>query len=340
MLVPPSKHDALWADVPLRALLPKGLDGVLVTGLGVSAHRDALPVIRMQADVQNQGYAAGMIAAYSAASGEALRELDLRVIQRKLVESGTLPERVLTDVDSFPVADACLVEALNEGWDSLAGVSLLLGEPARSRPLIAQAYADLQGAKSVKRLRYAQLLALLGDRSGQDELVAAIDATAWDAGWNFRGMHQFGMNMSALDSLLVCLGFVGDEAAWPCLLEKLTQLPVDAEFSHFRALTMACEALYARHPNGAVAEAFYKLLQRPGYSGYAHGSVSDALAALTDDTNENQTRGHALRELHLARALYRCGDFEGLGVSVLRQYTGDLRGHFARHAKAVLAAPI
>ncbi|MBM3891609.1 MAG: FAD-dependent oxidoreductase, partial [Verrucomicrobia bacterium] len=53
----PPDRKSITAYVPLRALLPKGLDGILVTGLGVSAHRDAMPIIRMQPDVQNQGYA-------------------------------------------------------------------------------------------------------------------------------------------------------------------------------------------------------------------------------------------------------------------------------------------
>jgi len=50
-------------NVPYRALMPKGHDGLLVTGLGISAHGDAMPVLRMQPDVQNQGYAAGYAAA-------------------------------------------------------------------------------------------------------------------------------------------------------------------------------------------------------------------------------------------------------------------------------------
>ena len=59
----PPDREGMVADVPYRCLLPKGLDGILVTGLGVSAHRDAMPVIRMQPDIQNQGYAAGVAAA-------------------------------------------------------------------------------------------------------------------------------------------------------------------------------------------------------------------------------------------------------------------------------------
>jgi hypothetical protein len=38
----------------------------------------------------------------------------------------------------------------------------------------------------------------------------------------------------------------------------------------------------------------------------------------------------------LARALYRCGDFQGLGKITLEAYRHDLRGLFARHADSVL----
>ncbi|MCP4643653.1 MAG: FAD-dependent oxidoreductase, partial [bacterium] len=40
------------AFTPYRALLPKGLDDILVTGLGISAHRDSMPILRMQPDIQ------------------------------------------------------------------------------------------------------------------------------------------------------------------------------------------------------------------------------------------------------------------------------------------------
>jgi hypothetical protein len=43
-----------------------------------------------------------------------------------------------------------------------------------------------------------------------------------------------------------------------------------------------------------------------------------------------------LREIVLARALYRCGDHQGLGRKILEEYRHDLRGLFARHASAVL----
>jgi hypothetical protein len=54
--------------------------------------------------------------------------------------------------------------------------------------------------------------------------------------------------------------------------------------------------------------------------------------------NDIQSRTPALREIVLARALYRCGDQGGMAEGILKAYEKDLRGLFARHAAAVLAA--
>ena len=56
----------------------------------------------------------------------------------------------------------------------------------------------------------------------------------------------------------------------------------------------------------------------------------------TGELNSVRSRRDSLRELVLARALYRCGDYQGLGEKILRQYIDDLRGHLSRHAQAVL----
>ena len=79
-------------------------------GLGISAHRDAVPLIRMQPDIQNGGYAAGVAAAMAAADNRLLREIDLQDLQQHLVEIGNLPESVLTDQDSYPLPDEPLPE--------------------------------------------------------------------------------------------------------------------------------------------------------------------------------------------------------------------------------------
>jgi len=337
MLHPAEKKEKLWADIPLRCFLPKQLDGVLVTGLGLSAHRDALPVIRMQADVQNQGYAAGLIAALSAQDKTPIRELDIHEIQRKLIEVGNLSKRVLDDEDNFPIADSIIEQAALERWDQLDGVAALLHD-ARGATVLERAYAQVAGEQSSRSIRYAQILAFHRNPTGKDELARALESAEWDKGWHFRGMGQFGMTLSEVDKNLICLGMVGGPEDWGIVLQMTQTLPEDAEFSHFRALAMCCETLFPRHANLEAAEAFSTILERENYTGHAQTDIREAQAALTDNINENIVREFALRELHLARALIACGDCSNRGRQILEAYSKDSRGHFARHAKAVLGA--
>ncbi|WP_309380521.1 FAD-dependent oxidoreductase [Cerasicoccus frondis] len=336
MVIPPNK-DRLWADVPLRCFLPKGMDGVLATGLGVSAHRDALPVIRMQPDVQNHGYACGYLGALSAKTGQKLRNIDVKEIQKHLIEIGSLPDRVLTDEDTFPVSDEALSEQVAEGWDTAAGVALILREKDRSLTLLRKAY-DALSERNPQSLRYAQLLALMGDDYAQDELRETIEERNWDKGWNYTGMGQFGMSMSELDGLIVALAECGDERAWPIIFSKIETITSDSEFSHFRAVGMACEILNARLPNAKTSAQLASLLELPGVTGHALITQQAYNHAVDDNLCNTELRNASLIEIHVARALLICGDVDGKGASILGEYANDLRGHYARHATALLAA--
>lgn len=333
MVKPPDKK-RLWVYVPYRVLLPRGMDGLLVTGLGVSAHRDAIPVIRMQGDVQNQGYAAGRAAAMAAEAGVGVRSIDIKALQRHLVEIGNLPANVLSDTDSFPVDEATLAEAVGEGWDDYTGLALIFAEADRARPMLRQAFDTTENEQA--KLRYAQLLGLMGDAYGADTLRQAVASATWDDGWNYRGMGQFGMSLSAVDALLIALGRCDDARAWPEVLAKLEALGDEPDFSHCRAVGEACEALYPRHADDAAAPGLLAVLDQPGMAGHAHPDLRSVHAALTGNPNEVEVRNRALRELHLARAAYRCGDATGRAETILEQYARDLRGAFARHARAVL----
>ena len=63
-------------------------------------------MVRMQRDMSNQGYAAGVAAAMTVASGKPLRRLDIKALQRHLVEIGSLPAAVLEHKDSFPLPES------------------------------------------------------------------------------------------------------------------------------------------------------------------------------------------------------------------------------------------
>jgi len=319
----PDKSGAT-ANLPYRCLLPKGLDGILVTGLGVSAHRDAMPILRMQPCVQNQGYAAGTAAAMAAKDGRPTRSVEMAKLQKHLVKAECLPPDVPTHTDSFPLDDETVAKAVKEVVHHFKGIETVLAKPETALPLLRKAYT--QAATPADRLTYANILGMMGDATGIETLIEAVATTEWDKGWNFRGMGQFGGSLSRLDSLIISLGRTGDKRAVGAILEKVRQLDASKEFSHHRAVALALEALRDPAAAGALAE----LLAKPDMTGYTITDVKSAKTARTEH------RSQPLRELILARALYVCGDRNDVARKILEQYRRDLRGLFARHAHAVL----
>ncbi|MGQ9589997.1 MAG: FAD-dependent oxidoreductase, partial [Planctomycetota bacterium] len=320
--------------VPYRVLLPRGLDGVLVAGLGASVHRDAIPLVRMQPDIQNQGYAAGLAAALAAEAGRGTRGIDVRALQRKLVEVGNLREEVLAEEDSFPLPWERVAEAVWAGGEGFAEVAAILAQPEAALPLLREAYAYAFGER---RVRYAQILAILGDPTGVDDLVARVEAAeGFDRGWRYTAMGQYGPNMSPLDRLVYALGRAGDRRAVPAIVRKARLLRPEDEFSHFRAVAVALERL----GDPAGADALAELLSKPGIRGHAETSIQAALEGARKDPSwtATESRSNAIRELLLARALFRSGDKDGLGRRVLEEYAKDLRGHLSRHAHEVLGS--
>ena len=314
----------MTAYLPYRCLLPKGLDGILVTGLGVSAHRDAMPILRMQPCIQNQGYAAGVAASMSADENLPTRAIDVRRLQKHLAKVGNLTPQVLEHRDSPPPGREKLAEAVRQVADQYKGLEVILAAPEAALPLLREAHG--KAAPSPRRLAYAQVLGMMGDAAGAGTLAEAVAAARWDRGWNFRGMGQFGSSLSRLDSLIIALGRTGDKRALGPILEKVRQLDASKDYSHHRAVALALEAL--RDP--AACAALAELLGKPGMTGHA----------MTDVTGykipKPEHRSPPLREIVLARALYTCGDHDGVGEKILKHYERDLRGLFARHAQAVL----
>ena len=139
-----------------------------------------------------------------------------------------------------------------------------------------------------------------------------------------------------LDSLIIALGRTRDLRALKPILAKVKLLDASRAFSHHRAVALALEVL----GDPAAAKPLSELLAKPGMSGHAMTSMEEARRWSGRGRTDTSSRNVSLRELVLARALWRCGDHEGLGEKILRQYERDLRGHYARHAHAVLEGGI
>ncbi len=74
--------------IPFRCLLPADLENALVAGRSLSCDRYIQGSIRTQPGCFITGQAAGIAAALAASSGRALRELDVRELQRSLKDFG------------------------------------------------------------------------------------------------------------------------------------------------------------------------------------------------------------------------------------------------------------
>jgi hypothetical protein len=326
-------HDGHFCDMPYRSSLPQGLDKILVGGLATSCHRDAIPIIRMQPDLQNQGYALGCIAAKAAKENVPLRKLDIKPVQKHLVEIGNLPERVLTDKDNYEDSKAALPDAIKTLPDGFKGSAQLLWHPEEAKPLLQKAY---QNASPENKIVYAMVLAGMNDPTGADAVLDKVkNFDAWDKGWNFRGMGQFSWASSELDRYIMMLGRTHDKRGVPVICKLLNDLKPEDDFSHHRACALALEWIGDKSAAKTVAEH----LRKPGMSGYWQ---HDLTAAREQDKADpkggtaEKSRRDSLAEIGFARALYHLGDYEGVGKKILENYSTDLRGYFSRHANEVL----
>ena len=334
----PARKQMFTARVPYRALLPRKLDGLLTVGLGMSAHRDAMPVLRMQADLQNQGYAAGLAAAQAVRCGCALRAIDVGELQKELVAKGIITEAEIAAASSLPADDAALREAIAALADDYRELPVVMSDTARALPLLKRAYAEAKDGSA--KLIYAHVLGALGDATGAAVLAKHVDAEEWDTGWNYKGMGQFGTSLSRMDSYvnaLGCAGNRGNAEVAAALRRKAAALKSDSDYSHFRVVARAAEAIGDK----TFAADMARLIALDGVMGHAlsPGAVM-ALSGFEDEGTHiragDKERNDCLRELVLAHALFRLGDKDGLGEGILRAYALDPRRIYATYANMVL----
>jgi hypothetical protein len=347
-LIMSTEERPLQVNLPYRAILPRETDNLAVIGLGLSASRDAMPILRMIPDVQNQGWVAAKACEHALREGKALKDIDVKRLQRALIRKKVLPTWVLDATDNLPLSDATIAEAvgsLAKGYQSLAAV---FSDPARSRPLMEAAYAAASDEKA-KRV-YAHVLGMMGSRAGEATLAAALAGARWDKGWEYRGMGQFGRPVSLLDSYIIALAKSKAANAAEAVAALARQIDGKSAYSHIRAVAMYFEAIGERKYASLLAEK----LKLPGIAGNAFSWEKDGAPAVKEYNVYNFKSKHpelcrgaagisdgerssCLKELSLARALFRLGDAAGAPARrTLEAYADDPRRAYAAHARLVL----
>ena len=135
-----------------------------------------------------------------------------------------------------------------------------------------------------------------------------------------------------MDGSVLAMGATRSPRVRPLLDRLAGELDASSGYSHFRAIAFAYEHL----GDSAGARPLARLLSLPGVGG--HALPPRAVPPIPGFSNmaADAERSSALREICLARALYRLGDENGLARRTLEAYSVDPRGAFAAHARKVL----
>jgi hypothetical protein len=347
LLVYDMKGPDFHVDMPYRCLLPKGLDGILVVGLGASAERDAMTLTRMQPDLQNQGYAAGMTAAMAAKLDGCTRKIDIKKVQQQMIKEGVLEPRVIYDTDSYPMNESVIIEAIDNVRqlsrqhdqsrsvisESMKALAVIMAHPKQSIPFLRDAYEHTSVRN--ERINYAKILAVLGDNTGVQTLIAEVDAkTDWDQGFPYTSGRDVGNVFSDLDRLIIALGYSRDPRALEPVLRKTAILEPSTVLSHYKAVTLALR--YLRNPK--AVQPLVKLLEKPEFTGHAITNplgIEYCAVGLSPRRSFDQLNT-AFKEVIIAATLYQCGDYHKVGRKILEKYSQDVNGHFASYAQAIL----
>ncbi len=300
-LLKPTSEEPLTARVPYRALLPAGLDGILVTGLGISAHRDAMPVVRMEADVQNQGFAAGLAAGMTAIKNLTVRHVNIPELKRMLCSLGNLSEAALFEQDGFDAEKAV---------PEFVPYAEAFRDPESAIPSLC---AKLDCDRDPET---AALLGFLQCDKGREVLVETLRKSSWDEGWEYRGMGQFGAAVSPLDARIIALSRIAAGGEGSAVLGLLEELTPDHAFSHFRAVSLLLQAA----PCEEAVPALERLLNAPELSGTVEVTFRQIVERNTENPCENQQRTSQLKELYLLHALASCRKDHPLAQKRLGEY--------------------
>jgi hypothetical protein len=286
----------------------------------------------MQPCLQNQGYSVGYLAATCVKDNVPIRKVDIKKVQKYLVKIGNLPERVLTDTEFKGFSSSEMEKAASTIGNNYEGLEILLSDNKKGIKAVRR---ELRGVVSPEaKLNLASFLCMLGYDEEADALVEAINNyQIWDKGWHYTGSGQFGMSASRLDALITALGHSKHKGTVDVVLNKANLLKPEDYFSHFRAVSMALEDM----ADPRSAETLAAMLCEPGVMHHSISDIKDAKSSTVPGTHDTSTRNIALKELHLARALFVSGDKDKMGENVLKRYADGMQAHYARYASNALA---
>ncbi len=329
-------------EIPYRALLPKGIRGLLVSGKAISQTHNALQFTRMSFDIMTQGFVTGWIAALAARKGTDLRDFNVESLRPSLVEL-----RILLAAPSEKAIGAQQrIDQLVAGEpDSLIRVLALPREEVE--PALVERLRQSEDESG--SLRLAKALAWFGNPIGNPLIMREMETlyAAEQAGgalpWEYYRKDKE-TDYWTINQDIALLALSGDRAALPAILAladslRLNNPPVRQETAYNRGridLTLVpyynrivnvCFAI-ERMPDRQAIRTLKRFLDDP----YIQGHV-------TESPEQASTKVYGgILESRIAATLERCGDKQGFDVLV--KYIDDVHCLLSGYARQELGAII
>jgi hypothetical protein len=350
-LVPPNME----IEIPYRAVLPEGLEDILIAGKAISAKHDAFPAIRMQADLENLGGVVALAAAQAVKEKVAPRQINLAKLQRRLVKIGLLPKEVLKrKIEQKQYDDVelkALVESLKAEKPLYSYSDMEMGEVFREKiPIVEVCTADAQSTVPIleeallksggkRHTLLAQALAMFESSGSVPALITEIKRHLAGGALPPRtsrirhaGVPPDQGAMPDVVYLIYSLGMTRDRrslAVWDKVAKLLS--PTEKDFrDRYKGTFYYVDAVCYGAELLGDTEAIPILNKM-----HAHPCLRNLVVKnvfMPDFIHERR----AMLELAIGRALARCGSSDG--ISVLISYLDDNRAILAEFAHTTLIA--
>lgn len=217
-------HDEVFRiEVPYRSCIPKGIEGILLAGKAVGATQDASAYLRMGADIQNRGYAIGLLAADAAARNVSVRQADVCGTQKVLLNMQIINKENLSGIKRNIDTDDIIKKALSGDMKSFAKLLCLDREDVIDQ--LEHIYSkdqDILTAVALGWFQSASPLPLLVQRLWQladnPKNLSYSDDHPWKEQNNKGGiMYNDYEPYWEANQIITVLGILGDKSALPAV---------------------------------------------------------------------------------------------------------------------------
>lgn len=326
----------ITANIPYRSIVPKTIDGLLLSGRGICQTHNALQFTRMSADVYLLGHVTGCIAAGIITRNCKARDFSVASLQKEWLQNGILINNQPTENYSSQE----LVDKLAEGKEEYL-FNCCRKSKQDIAPLLTHSY------KKSKSIQIAKALAWFGYTEGAGQIrqeMYDLFQKEIETGHSQAYFEKYEQNNLywQINQDIALLGMCKDEEAMPIINRILSQttsggMKVEASDSYNKnRIDLLLVPCYNRILNICF---FIERIPDTLFNKELEKLASDTNITGQQTIESEQTRWRTfggLLELSIASALARCGSAKGMGI--LCEYIKDVHSDFRNFSNQELAA--